>query len=91
MPGMGPAAAESVRAYLLELQDRICSALEAEDPGSRFHRDAWDRGEGGGGITRVLLDGQVFEQAALGFSSVRCTGTSLKRRSGPDATMSGGR
>jgi coproporphyrinogen III oxidase len=71
MPGMDPGAADSVRAYLLELQDRICSALEAEESGSHFHRDAWDRGEGGGGITRVLLDGQVFEQAGVGFSSVR--------------------
>jgi coproporphyrinogen III oxidase len=65
----------SVRAYFLELQDRICSALEEEDSGSRFHRDAWDRGEGGGGITRVLLDGLVFEQAGVGFSHVR--GSSL--------------
>ena len=71
MPVMGPEAAESVRAYLLELQDRVCSALEAEESGSRFHRDVWDRGDGGGGITRVLLDGQVFEQAGVGFSHVR--------------------
>jgi coproporphyrinogen III oxidase len=70
MPGMNPEAAASVRAYLVELQDRICSALEAEEPGAHFHRDAWDRGEGGGGITRVLLDGQVFEQAGVGFSHV---------------------
>jgi len=68
---MGPEAAESVQAYFVELQDRICSALEAEESGARFHRDAWDRGEGGGGLTRVLLDGQVFEQAGVGFSHVR--------------------
>jgi len=62
---------DSVRAYFLELLDRICSALEDEESGSRFHRDEWDRGEGGGGVTRVLLDGQVFEQAGAGFSHVR--------------------
>jgi coproporphyrinogen III oxidase len=62
---------ETVRTYFLELQDRICGALEDEDSGSRFHRDAWDRGDGGSGITRVLLDGQVFEQAGVGFSHVR--------------------
>jgi coproporphyrinogen III oxidase len=68
---MDPAAVDSVRAYFLELQDRICGALEGEDQGAHFHRDAWDRGEGGGGITRVLRDGQVFEQAGVGFSHVR--------------------
>jgi coproporphyrinogen III oxidase len=71
MPGMTSETADTVRAYFLELQDRICATLEGEDPGSRFHRDAWNRGESGGGITRVLLDGQVFEQAGVGFSQVR--------------------
>ncbi len=61
----------SVRAYLVELQDRICSTLESEDAGARFHRDAWDRGGAGSGITRVLLDGPVFEQAGAAFSHVR--------------------
>jgi coproporphyrinogen III oxidase len=63
-------AVESVRAYFLELQDRVCAALEDEDAGMRFHRDPWDRGDAGGGITRVLLEGQVFEQAGVGFSHV---------------------
>ncbi len=65
-----PAEAASVRAYFLELQDRACAALEEEDAGARFHRDVWERGDGGGGMTRVLLDGQVFEQAGVGFSHV---------------------
>jgi len=71
MPGMTADVVESVRAYFLELQDRICAALEGEDAGVRFHRDSWDREGSGGGITRVLLDGQVFEQAGVGFSHVR--------------------
>ena len=68
---MTPDAAEPVRAYFLELQDRVCSALEDEEAGSRFHRDPWERGEAGGGITRILVDGDVFEQAGVGFSHIR--------------------
>jgi coproporphyrinogen oxidase (EC 1.3.3.3) len=45
---------EAVKAYLLDLQDRICSALEAEDGGARFVEDAWVREAGGGGRTRVI-------------------------------------
>jgi len=71
--------ASQVRAYLLSLQDRACSVLEDEDAGSRFHRHVWDRAEGGGGITRVLLDGSVFEQAGVGFSHVH--GASLPEAS----------
>jgi len=61
----------AVRAFLLELQDRLCGELEDEDGGSRFHKDAWDRAGGGGGITRVLADGGVFEQGGVAFSHVR--------------------
>ena len=65
---LDPAA---VRAFFLELQDRLCGELERIDGGSRFHRDAWDRAAGGGGITRVLADGAVFEQGGVAFSHVR--------------------
>jgi coproporphyrinogen III oxidase len=70
MPGMTFEHSDTVRGYFVELQDRICSALEDEDAGMHFHRDAWERGASGGGITRILLDGQVFEQAGVGFSHV---------------------
>jgi coproporphyrinogen III oxidase len=60
----------SVRAYLLNLQDRICAAIEAEDGIERFQEDLWDRPEGGGGRSRVLSGGAVFEQAGVGFSHV---------------------
>ncbi len=64
----------AVRAYLLSLQDAICAALEAEDGGAaRFRTDEWTRPEGGGGRTRILADGQVFEKAGVGFSHVRGT------------------
>jgi len=61
---------ERVREYLTGLQDRICGAIEAVDGQARFHEDAWQRSEGGGGRTRVLREGAVFEQAGIGFSDV---------------------
>jgi len=65
----------AVRTYLLSLQDSICAALEAEDGGARFKEDSWSRAEGGGGRSRVLSEGAVFEKAGVGFSHV--SGTSL--------------
>jgi coproporphyrinogen III oxidase len=59
-----------VKNYLLDLQDRICAALESEDGTGKFREDAWERAEGGGGRTRVLADGGVFEQAGVNFSHV---------------------
>ena len=60
----------AVKAYLLDLQDRICAALEAEDGTDRFVEDTWTRAEGGGGRSRVLTEGTVFEKAGVGFSHV---------------------
>lgn len=59
-----------IKNYLLNLQDRICGALEAEEPNARFVEDVWDRPEGGGGRTRVLTAGDVFEQGGVNFSHV---------------------
>ena len=60
----------AVKEYLLRLQNKICSELEAEDGGAQFIEDAWEREQGGGGRTRVLTDGAVFEQAGVNFSHV---------------------
>jgi len=60
----------AVKTYLLGLQDRICNALQQEDGAQRFKEDAWERPEGGGGRTRVLTEGAVFEQAGVNFSQV---------------------
>jgi coproporphyrinogen III oxidase len=60
----------AVRGYLLGLQDSICAAIEAEDGGARFAEDSWERPGGGGGRSRVLAEGSVFEQAGVGFSHV---------------------
>jgi coproporphyrinogen III oxidase len=62
--------ADAVLAYLRDLQNRICMALESVDGGATFRRDRWDRAEGGGGDTRVLRNGTVFEQAGVNFSHV---------------------
>jgi coproporphyrinogen III oxidase len=62
--------AEAVAAYLTGLQARIVSALEALDGGS-FRSDTWQRPEGGGGLTRVIEDGVVFERGGVNYSRVR--------------------
>jgi coproporphyrinogen III oxidase len=59
-----------VRDYFLDLQERACRALEAADGTGRFRGDAWTRAEGGGGNTRVLAEGAVFEKAGVAFSHV---------------------
>lgn len=59
-----------VKAFLLDLQDRICAALEQADGGAQFVEDAWQRPGGGGGRSRVLAKGALFEQAGVNFSHV---------------------
>ena len=61
---------DEVAAYLTDLQDRLCAAFEACDGQARFHQDAWDRPEGGGGRTRVMEGGAVFEKGGVNFSHV---------------------
>ncbi len=59
----------AVEHYLLDLQDRICTALTGLD-GAPFREDAWTREEGGGGRSRVLENGNLFEKAGINFSKV---------------------
>jgi coproporphyrinogen III oxidase len=59
-----------VEAYLRGLQDRLCQALEQLDGAAVFRHDRWARAGGGGGETRVLADGAVFERAGVNFSDV---------------------
>jgi coproporphyrinogen III oxidase len=61
---------EQVKEYLLQLQDNICDALAAEDGKETFIVDEWTREQGGGGRSRVLADGAVFEKAGVNFSHV---------------------
>ena len=61
---------DQVKSYLLQLQDSICNALSAEDGKATFITEDWQRPEGGGGRSRVLTDGTVFEKAGVNFSHV---------------------
>lgn len=60
---------ERTESYFKELQDRITKAVEDLD-GERFREDSWSREGGGGGCTRVLQEGNVFEKAGVNFSLV---------------------
>jgi coproporphyrinogen III oxidase len=64
-------AVDDVKAYLLALQERICAGLEAFESGSHFVQDVWQREQGGGGQSRVLENGTVFEKAGVNFSHVQ--------------------
>ena len=66
-------ALAAVERYLTDLQDRICTALAQDDGAATFAEDAWTRAEGGGGRTRVLAEGALFEKAGVAFSRVHGT------------------
>ncbi len=61
---------EEVVAFLHWLQDSICSGLEEEDGTSRFVEDQWNHSGGGGGRSRVMTHGNVFEKGGVNFSAV---------------------
>ncbi len=56
--------------FIHQLQDDICAALEVSDGKAKFIEDAWDRAEGGGGKTRVIANGDVFEKGGVNTSVV---------------------
>jgi len=61
---------DEVREYLRSLQMRICASLEDADGKETFGLDQWERPGGGGGQSRILSNGAVFEQAGVGFSHI---------------------
>lgn len=61
---------EAYANYFRDLQDRICTVLEELDGVGRFQEDLWQREGGGGGRTRILEQGRVFEKAGVNFSAV---------------------
>ena len=65
--------AAAVKAYLLELQARIVAGLEQFD-GKPFRSDSWERPAGGGGISRLIEDGDFFERGGCNFSHVMVRG-----------------
>ena len=68
-PEMSSPTPATVKAWLLDLQSRIVYALEEVD-GKSFLRDAWERPEGGGGVSRVIEEGNVLERGGVNFSHV---------------------
>lgn len=56
--------------YIQDLQNRITSKLEEVDGSTQFHEDVWQRSEGGGGRTRVIQNGKVFEKGGVNISAV---------------------
>ena len=67
---VGVSNVDRVRAFLLELQAKIVSALESVDGGS-FLRDEWQRPEGGGGVSRLIEGGTTIERGGVNFSHVK--------------------
>lgn len=63
-------AITQVKNYLLQLQHQLCQRFEAMDGKSQFNEDAWTRTEGGGGISKAMSNGKVFEKAGVNFSHV---------------------
>ena len=61
---------DTVKQYLLALQDDICSQLQQEDGSADFREESWQREGGGGGRTRVIADGAVIEKGGVNFSHV---------------------
>jgi len=59
-----------VSEFMKSLQDEICQGLEEVDGQAKFIEDSWQRPEGGGGRSRVLREGAIFEQAGVNFSEV---------------------
>jgi coproporphyrinogen III oxidase len=71
---MSTPSPSAIKAWLLDLQQRIVAALEDVD-GQPFLRDSWERPEGGGGISRLIEEGNVLERGGVNFSHV--TGANL--------------
>jgi coproporphyrinogen III oxidase len=61
---------DAVKNYLLLLQNSICESFEKIEPNKKFIEDTWVREEGGGGRSRVLVDGEVIEKGGVNFSHV---------------------
>lgn len=61
---------EEIALKFRKLQDSICGSLEYEDGRSKFQEDEWERPEGGGGITRIIENGNLIEKGGVNFSEV---------------------
>ncbi len=67
---MNEANLETVKAYLLSLQDTICTGIEQEEPTASFQADQWQHANGGGGVSKVIT-GEIIEKGGVNFSHVK--------------------
>ncbi|MCS6822375.1 MAG: oxygen-dependent coproporphyrinogen oxidase [Microscillaceae bacterium] len=70
MQALATPSKEQITNYFQDLQNRICHAIEQADRKGKFLTDTWQRLEGGGGISRIIQQGQVLEKAGVNFSAV---------------------
>lgn len=61
---------DDIKKYLLDLQDRVCKSMMRIDTKLVLKKDSWKKESGGGGLSCVMQDGSVFEQAGINFSHV---------------------
>ena len=61
---------EEIQSWFYRLQQDICSALEHEDGKAKFSTDKWTREGGGGGTSKVILNGNIFEKGGVNVSAV---------------------
>ncbi|MCI0921353.1 oxygen-dependent coproporphyrinogen oxidase [Sphingobacterium rhinopitheci] len=61
---------ERIAAEYQQIQDEICAALEALDGKAKFQEEIWERDGGGGGRTRIIQNGNLFEKGGVNFSAV---------------------
>jgi len=61
---------EQIAADYKEIQDEICAALEVTDGKGVFEQELWERDGGGGGRTRIIQNGNIFEKGGVNFSAV---------------------
>jgi coproporphyrinogen III oxidase len=70
LPKVPADSKERVSQFMQTLQDQICAGLEELDGGAKFKQDMWERPEGGGGRSRVIENGNIFEKGGVNFSEV---------------------
>jgi coproporphyrinogen III oxidase len=71
---------EKISTAFKTVQDFICKQLEAIDGSSKFQEDLWTRKEGGGGRTRIINQGGIFEKGGVNFSEVHGPVTDLMKQ-----------
>jgi coproporphyrinogen III oxidase len=69
-PALPADAVSQVKSFLLDFQKKLCHHLEQLDGKAKFLIDPWERAEGGGGISCVMDNGQIFERAGVNFSHI---------------------